>query len=317
MKSVIIAFLFIFLILVSVSAQEELKVKSFLPSINDLTARIDIRKDGNGNPCALVKVVFADEGVTFECGNLASMIIGDASFHTNEYWVYMATGPYGAKHLKIKHPQYATLDVVFADYGFSTLEPQTTYTLIITKPYKESLFKPTRFYIGAEGHWGMMNSVGISLGGYLFNINIELVYHYGIGRSNEIYWNDNSSANGGIPYSYKYKPSYMGAKVGYGIDIGKHFCLTPQVGIGLISLRGKEIQKGDNNPNAQKGYAFDLLVGVRMDYLFSKHFGVMLAPEYNLAINKSNLFDRVADVSNQIKNFGTGFNVRVGIFATF
>lgn len=130
-------FLLVFLVAIaaiSVSAQEEIKVKSFLPSVNDLTARTNVRKDIEGKPCAMIKVIIADKGVAFECGNLASMIVGEVEFHTNEYWVYLAAGAGGAKHLKVKHPKYHTIDVIFADYGFSTLEPQTTYTLILQKP---------------------------------------------------------------------------------------------------------------------------------------------------------------------------------------
>ena len=50
---------------VTASAQEELKVKSLLPSVNDLTARTQIRKDNGGEPCALIKVVLADNNVSF------------------------------------------------------------------------------------------------------------------------------------------------------------------------------------------------------------------------------------------------------------
>ena len=113
---------------------QELTVKSFLPDVKDLTARIEKRLDNNGQPCAMVKVIIADKEMAFECGNLASMIVGDVSYHTNEYWIYLAAGDGGAKHLKIKHPSFPTIDVVFADFGFKTLEQQTTYTLILEKP---------------------------------------------------------------------------------------------------------------------------------------------------------------------------------------
>ena len=169
------------------SAQKELKVKSFLPSVNDLTARTEIRNDNGGEPCALVKVVLTDKNVSFECGNLASMIIGDVTFHTNEYWVYLAAGTGGAKHLKVKHPNYPTIDVVFSDYGFSTLEPQTTYTLVISKPRKESKFKKTGIYVAPTGHFGMLNAIGATVGGYIKNFNVEAYYLYGLSSSEEIY----------------------------------------------------------------------------------------------------------------------------------
>lgn len=123
---------------VTVFAQGELQVKSFQQSTNDLTARTITRKDAGGTPCALIKVIIGNQGCTFECGNIASMIVGDISFHTNEYWVYLAAGIGGAKHLKVKHPDYATIDVKFSDFGFKTLEPKTTYTLQLQRTNSDS-----------------------------------------------------------------------------------------------------------------------------------------------------------------------------------
>lgn len=315
MKTKIIFCLLLFIGL-SAHAQGELLVKSFLPSVNDLSARTNLRVDGNGRPCALVKVIFAEKNATFECGNLASMIVGDVSFHTNEYWVYLVAGQGGAKHLMVKHPKYPTVDVVFEDYGFKTLEALSTYTLVVTSPRKLSRFKPKRFYGEVEGHFGMMNSVGTCIGGYFYNVNLELTYHYGFIKSDEIYWINGISTDGEIPSSYKYTPSYMGARIGYGVNVGERFCITPQIGFGAVSLMGKEYQIGETTPGAHKGFAIDASVGAKVDYLFSKHFGVYVAPEYTFAIKKSDLFERVSSVSSKVRNFGTGFNVRIGIFVT-
>lgn len=315
MKKVILAILF--MLPVASFAQEELKVKSFLPSITDLTARTEARTDNEGSLCALVKVVVPENGVSFECGNLASLIVGEVSFHTNEYWVYLVAGQYGAKHLKIKHPSFPTIDVVFRDYGISTLEPQTTYTLIITRPRPESRFKQNRLYGSVEGRFGMMNSVGVSLGGYLYNVNIETYYQCGFIASDEIFWNDNSSTDGSIPYSYQYTPSSFGGKVGYGVRIGRDFCITPQVGVGCVMLKGKPIQVGDVDPKATNGYSGVISIGAKMDYLFSKHIGLSVTPEYYMPIVKSDLFNRVSSVSKTISGFANGVTVRVGLLFVF
>ena len=301
------------IISVSLYAQE-LTVKSFLPSVNDLTARTEVRNDNGGNPCALVKVVLADKDVSFECGNLASMIVGDVSYHTNEYWVYLLAGNNGAKHLKIKHPNYPTIDVTFADFGFRTLEPKMTYNLVIISTGKASLFKPTRFYAEVAGQFGMMNAMGANLGCYIQNVNIEADYYMGISKSEEVFWNDK---DGSKPHSYTYKPTYIGAKLGYGFVVNKHFCITPQLGLGAVSVSGSEVQKGDNNPDATKGYAMNMSFGACVDYLLNKHFGFNVTPEYGFAISKSNLFERVSVVSDKVKGFGSGFNVRIGLFVNF
>ena len=165
MKQLILILLYTIIPCLSISAQNELKVKSFSPSINDLTARTNIRRDNGGEPCAMIKVVIADKGVTFECGNIASMIVGDVAFHTNEYWVYLAAGNAGAKHLKVKHPQYQTIDISFIDYGFRTLEPQVTYTLVLQKVDLEYKYNRigatlTSLFVPGLGQMAFKNSYG-------------------------------------------------------------------------------------------------------------------------------------------------------------
>ena len=120
MKFRLLSTLMVLFSIIAASAQEELKVKSILPSINDLSARTTVRNDNSGESCALVKVVLPDKDASFECGNLASMIVGDISFHTNEYWVYLVAGTNGAKHLKIKVPNCPTIDNIIVNKNSNT-----------------------------------------------------------------------------------------------------------------------------------------------------------------------------------------------------
>jgi formylglycine-generating enzyme required for sulfatase activity len=101
-------------------------VKSFTEKTSDLSASTQIRKDNNGTPCALVKVQLATAGAQFEPN-----VIGDVSYHINEYWVYL---PAGSKHLKVMHPNFLSLDVVFDVYGVRYLESKSTYELQLSLP---------------------------------------------------------------------------------------------------------------------------------------------------------------------------------------
>ena len=103
---------------------QELSVKSFSEKSNDISASTSRRLDNNGTPCALVKVQLASSGALFE-GN----VMGTVEYKTSEYWVYM---PQGSKRLTVKLEGYLPLAVEFADYGISSLEPRTTYQLVIT-----------------------------------------------------------------------------------------------------------------------------------------------------------------------------------------
>ena len=115
--------LILFLIIGWSAEAQKLTVESFTPKSNDLSARTESRLDNNGTPCALVKVQLASSGALFE-GN----VMGTVEYKTSEYWVYM---PQGSKRLTVKLEGYLPLAVEFADYGISSLEPRTTYQLVI------------------------------------------------------------------------------------------------------------------------------------------------------------------------------------------
>lgn len=105
---------------------QEMTVKSFSEKATDLSASTKQRTDNNGTPCALVKVQLATDGAQFEPN-----VIGSVETHVNEYWVYL---PAGSKHLKVKHPCFLTLDVVFDVYGVRYLESKRTYELVLSIP---------------------------------------------------------------------------------------------------------------------------------------------------------------------------------------
>jgi hypothetical protein len=82
----------------------QIAVKSFRLLENDLTARVTApKKDQNGDPCAIIKVVTTQSGFIWEPDFLG---IISAENKGGEYWLYI---PYGAKRLTIKHPQLGIL----------------------------------------------------------------------------------------------------------------------------------------------------------------------------------------------------------------
>ncbi len=121
MKRVLSTLIFL-LCLISAGAQE-LKIKSFALDANDITASSQLRNDGNGDPCALIKVQLAAPGATFD-GNL----VGDVAYKVNQYWVYMTSG---SKHLQVNHPNYLPLDISFAEYGINSVKGKNTYVLTL------------------------------------------------------------------------------------------------------------------------------------------------------------------------------------------
>ena len=128
-------------------AQPKISVKSFVKQENDLTARIDaIKKDQNGDVCAIIKVVTTQTGFTWDSDRLG---IVDAIPKTGEYWIYV---PYGAKRLTIQHPQLGIL----RDYAYPLpIEKATVYILELTTAKVTTVVEEEQI----ASQWLVINSV--------------------------------------------------------------------------------------------------------------------------------------------------------------
>lgn len=289
-------------------AQSELVVKQFSHSPMDATASTQSRKDGHDRPGALIKVNIPLQGVTFECGTMVSNIIGDVTYHTNEYWVYMVAGQQGATHLKIKHPDYNDLDVKFIEYEIPFLESKNTYKLVINrKDNNISFSKYNQFYADVFFQAGQNMGVGISLGAHFHAINAELEFAKGISKSEKIYWYDKNELIGSSTYS-SWSANF---KLGYGFQFKRRFNLTPQLGFGLLKCTS---DKTNPAKDANTAYA---LIGGRASFIFAKHMQVTLAPYYNFPLKKSASFEEISALQPTIQHWANGFNVKIGLTVFF
>lgn len=123
LKAKILNFIFFIIFPISIYAQD-IEVKKFELLEKDQTAVTSPKKDINGADCALVIVQSLKKGMEFE-----GWVVGDVDYKEDCYWVYMANG---SKHLKLKHTNYQTKDVIFGEYGINSLKSSATYMLNIT-----------------------------------------------------------------------------------------------------------------------------------------------------------------------------------------
>ncbi|MBQ0022005.1 MAG: SUMF1/EgtB/PvdO family nonheme iron enzyme [Prevotellaceae bacterium] len=119
-------FSILFSIVAIAANAQKLTIESFTLDANDITASSQLRLDGNGDPCALIKVQLATQGAKFS-GNT----VGNAPYNSGEYWVYMTEG---SKNLQVRHDNYLPLDVNFANYGINSLKAKMTYVLTLLLP---------------------------------------------------------------------------------------------------------------------------------------------------------------------------------------
>lgn len=120
MKQCIVFFLLFFS--VSVYAQN-ISVKLFTALPQDMTARIEQRKDQNGNIAALIRVKTNHEGFIFEGGFMG---IVDTKQEDGEVFVWV---PSHSKRLTIIHPEFGILK----DYQYPVeIEEGMTYELLLS-----------------------------------------------------------------------------------------------------------------------------------------------------------------------------------------
>lgn len=352
MKKLIILLLSVFATIATVQAQE-ISVKSMEQLSMDLSARINARKDFNGQNCALVKVQIPVDDVVFD-GN----VVGTVEHQVNEYLVYMTAG---SKTLDIRHPRYHTLSINFADHGIASLEQLVTYRLILNAeqlqervvvydtvviktneevdvavtpvtpaPAPETVVqqpvvapapvamvhRPLSVYIGGSYQLGTAAGIHASLGAFIKGFNVEASMLLGLAESEEIFALSSDATLSS--YSYTYKTTGFGVRLGYAFPVGDSFRITPQVGAGLASIKGTQQKSGSGqNPEATDAYAVSGNVGLRLDYLIANNFGISLTPDFGFALSESDLYTRLSGASATVKGFGQGFNLRAGIFVCF
>lgn len=154
------------------------------------------------------------------------------------------------------------------------------------------------FYIQPMFQAGSMMSFGAAIGGYVSNFNIEGSFLMGMGKET-MKWSTAEE---------DFSAKYIGARVGYGFEATDKFRITPQAGVGYTLITGDQDSEGN---------AMSAVVGCRFDYLIVSHFGISLTPEYGFSVNQSEVFSAVADYSSSIKNWGGGFNAKIGIYVNF
>lgn len=207
---------------------------------------------------------------------------------TTPFTAEMTSGDYD---VRLEKEQCRTL---FRRVHLDSANPEKTFSL--SRQYQQ----PSQFYLQPTLQVGGNTAAGIAIGCYLSNLNVEVDALYGM-ASETIYWND---ANGNLaPAEDKLTPLNLAARLGWGFILDTRLRLTPQLGAGLVSVSGTE----------SNCHAIKASFGVRADYVLTNHIGLVVAPEYGVALSKSNVFEMISANSSKVKGWGSGFNCRVGL----
>lgn len=221
----------------------------------------------------------------------ATLYIDGKQVGTTPYTADMASGDYD---IRIIHPKYHD----FAKrVHLDSSNPETSFRL--DRQYQ----LPTSGYAQASFQAGTMMGAGGNIGGYISNINIEAYVTVGLSKE-KLYVNYTTGASS---TEESLSGLMFGGKVGYGFIIGTRLRITPQVGLGSLSVKGSQISTN----------VLCATAGVRVEYAIAPNFGVSLTPEGCFAVSKKDMFDSMTAASSKIKGWATGANARLGVYVYF
>ena len=211
---------------------------------------------------------------------------------------YSFEGASGEYDIRLIHRKYKTYHQTTS---LRSSAPEQTFTL--SRQYQLS----TMVYLGAGFQVGSTTGIHAHAGAYLNNVNVEVSFLKGL-SSETVYWHYQGDADV-RPVGYTYKPTAYGVKLGYGAIMGNRFRLTPQAGCAILSVKSDD--------GESKCYAVSLVLSLRADYAFTGNIGAFVAPEADFTVKKSNIFSSLSAVSSSIKGWGSGFNIRAGLYISF
>ena len=168
-------------------------------------------------------------------------------------------------------------------------------------------------YVEANVRAGTFMAFGATVGGYIYNVNVEASYLVGSGKSETVYWSGNDTK----PIASQYSPAMsVGGKIGYGIALGSRFRITPQIGLNVLKLK-ETMQEGATETPAEGANVTSALASLRFSAAIVNHFAISLSPEFSFKMMESDGYKVLSETSPTIKKWGNGFNIKFGLTAFF
>ena len=163
--------------------------------------------------------------------------------------------------------------------------------------------KPRAFYFGGSYSLASLSGLNGIIGVVYKNHDLQASYGFGLSYSDVVYTVGDEQQSG-----IKYRQNTLSLKYGYQFSVLSKLAIVPQVGYSLDKLNGTlemgSVMKGDGASAQCVSLGFKLLA-VPMQHVY-----VFAAPEYKVAVSKSETYQNIADAAGF--NPG-GFVVNVGI----
>ncbi len=182
-----------------------------------------------------------------------------------------------------------------------TRNDETTDTVLMQRI---QYIRPNSCYGDVAFTYGPMYGVSARLGGFFHNINIELGYTLGLGRSGDVYWYETGAEGSSGIYDNKctYTMDEIMAKAGYQLSFVNRIGLTPRLGYMMQRLRGGLYGNG--------AMCHDMTIGARLVFKPVPYFGIFVEPEYAIPLMVNKLYSDIASQGGFSKG---GFYVSAGM----
>lgn len=180
---------------------------------------------------------------------------------------------------------------------------ETTDTVIMQRI---QYIRPNSVYIDLAFCYGPLVGATAHLGGYFKNINLEVGYTYGFGKSKKVHWFEGQTGSAIYDSASTYSMDEMTAKAGYQLSFLNRIGLTPQLGYLGQRLRGGEHGNG--------AMCHNVSVGARLVFKPVPWFGFFVAPEYAIPVMVNDLYRDISDQGGFSKG---GFYANAGFTFSF
>ena len=177
------------------------------------------------------------------------------------------------------------------------------------------------FYVGGYYTPGELKTYGTDIGFYLNNFNFEVDYGFhnrqisGTWLSESLQDFSLKDYNNTWKYKYTWKFDYsLSLKLGYGIKVTRHICVTPQVGMALTQLKcvNDELMiyqlkvKNTSSCMSAQGAA-------KVELNLLRHMSVFATPSYTFPLKMGDTATRLEKNGNIIKPYIEGFKLDCGL----
>lgn len=149
-------------------------------------------------------------------------------------------------------------------------------------------------------------ALGLNIGTYLHNFNIEAGYEMENGND-EVYFTSDLEKSQKVEISDLKNIIF---KVGYGITLTNRMRLTPQIGVQYN--RPQASLYSVENYSEPTIFSLSATASCRFTFAFLPFMGVTITPSYRIPVKESLLYELTSDISPRFDSSNNGFAIKAG-----